>query len=258
MAKSSTSAVVLLSVLFLVGFGLNLWPWIDYKYFHLIEEWRGTALPEVEIEGLKQSILSVRVGNCEGPGFNFGTGFVVEAGYIATAAHVIDSFDDCDGGPRPIQVVDHRGIDHTAEFVAMASESDLAILKINDFDLPPVALADSSEYENVDKLSNIVTIGYPLLAEGASAVDEPAVSGEGNISRYDASKNVFITSGLNLNPGNSGGPIFLSDNWLVVGVAVKKFDVNVGEGLGVAVPSRTFANLFKDKTGQELILIETE
>ena len=60
------------------------------------------------------------------------------------------------------------------------------------------------------------------------------------------------TSGLNLNPGNSGGPIFVRDNWTVLGIARAKLPNSVGDGIGFVASVRAFETFFREKTGQEL------
>ena len=62
-----------------------------------------------------------------------------------------------------------------------------------------------------------MTIGFPAFA---STPGKASTSSTGNISNFDTTKNLFITSGMNLNSGNSGGPVFLCKKYKVVGVAV--------------------------------------
>ena len=246
-----------LVLLFFVGFAVNVLAWLDVEYFNYVLRTPGATAPgnggeepdgPSNIEAIKQSILNVRVQSCEGEEWSTGTGFVVKAGYVATAAHVVAENQACG---NEILLVDNRGLEHPGRLTGYSDVDDLAILSIDDTSFVPLEFADSTLYEETDEVVPVVTIGYPLLGTASSA-EEAAISGEGNISHFDSGKNLFITSGLNLNPGNSGGPIFLRSSWTVLGVAVKKVDVTVGEGLGIAVPSQRFAGFFRDETGQDL------
>jgi S1-C subfamily serine protease len=57
---------------------------------------------------------------------------------------------------------------------------------------------------------------------------------------------------MTLNPGNSGGPIFLRSSWKVLGIARAKLSASVGEGIGFVAPMRTFESFFRQNTGEEL------
>lgn len=241
-----------LAFILLLGFGLNLGAWLDIEYFNYVLR-PSTAMARLPagdvIEELKKSILNVTVQKCGSTTeWSSGTGFVVKAGYLATAAHVVQEHQDCG---NEILVVDYKGVERGANLAGFSSDSDLAVLTFPDTTLPTLKLADSTRYEDINEVVNVVTVGYPLVGT-ASSQDKAAISGEGNISRFDTARNIFVTSGMNLNPGNSGGPIFVRSTWEVLGVAVQKIDVNVGEGLGIAVPSKTFRKFFRDKTGQDL------
>lgn len=208
-----------------------------------------TVSPTPEVERLRQSILNLRVTQCSAQRENTGTAFVVKAGYVATAAHIFGDQQTCGGR---IRLIDWRGREHTATLAGLSTADDLALLQISDTSLPPLLLADSSAYESPGEVVTLVTIGYPLEQAGGSSQDSSAISGQGNLSRFDRSNNIFVTSGLNLNPGNSGGPIFVRPSWQVLGVASAKLRNEVGEGIAYVVPIRTFETFFRDKTGEAL------
>lgn len=258
-------AGLLLFLSFFLGLAVSALVLADVVWFHLVlrspekvahtgpagdgsAAATGEAIGGPTVERLRRSILHIRVPQCNGDGERGGTAFVVKAGYVATAAHVLGDQPSCAG---PIRLLDSRGIEHPARLEGYSQASDLALLGISDASLPPLDLADSTAYENTAQVVRLVTIGYPL--EGvASSADRAAISGEGNISQYDRARNFFITSGLNLNPGNSGGPIFIRDTWKVLGVAVAKLDVLHGEGIARVAPMKTFEDFFREKTGEEL------
>jgi S1-C subfamily serine protease len=212
----------------------------------------GASAAEVsanELERLRRSIVNVRARQCGVPGEALGTGFVVRAGYVATAAHVLGDQPACGS---VIRLIDSRGREHVAVVEGLSSEADLALLRIEDTSLPPLELADSSAYESPNEVVKVVTIGYPLEDLGASTPDGAAISGEGSLSRFDRKDDVFVTSGLNLNEGNSGGPVFVRSSWQVLGIARAKLPAQVGEGIGYVAPIKAFENFFRQATGQEL------
>jgi S1-C subfamily serine protease len=248
-----------LMLLFLLGLALNAVTFIDLHWTHWLlthgdvrDEDNGSSVSgpvdAQQVQKLRQSILNVRVAQCA-EGENLGTGFVVKPGYVATAAHVLGDQQSCNGR---IRLIDFKGREHAAMLDGLSTADDLALLRISDDSLPALQIADSSAYETPNAVVRLVTIGYPLEQAGASAQDDAAISGEGNLSRYDREHNVFVTAGMSLNPGNSGGPIFLRQSWQVLGIARAKLPHQIGEGIGFVAPMRTFETFFREKTGQEL------
>ncbi len=249
-------AAFVVFLLFLIGLAVTLAAFIDLQWTHAVfvkgSLTEGSKLPAVSVDpkqmqALRQSILNVRVQCASGE--NTGTGFIVKSGFVATAAHVLGDRKMC---PGPIRLIDHKGLEHLAEIEGVSVGDDLALLRISDASLPALKLADAAHYESADDVVRLVTIGYPLENTGASSPDRASVSGEGSLSRYIRDQNVFVTSGLNLNPGNSGGPIFVRDDWTVLGIARAKLPNSVGDGIGFVASIRAFESFFREKTGQEL------
>lgn len=247
-------AVFVVALLFLIGLAVTLAAFIDLQWTHAVfvrgsvaGGGKSTTVDPTQMQTLRKSILNVRV-QCAG-GENTGTGFIVKSGFVATAAHVLGDRTVCVG---PIRLIDHKGLEHIAEVEGISADDDLALLRIPDASLPALKLADTAHYESADDVVRLVTIGYPLENSGASSQDRASVSGEGSLSRYIRDQNVFVTSGLNLNPGNSGGPIFVRDNWTVLGIARAKLPNSVGDGIGFVASIRAFESFFREKTGQEL------
>ena len=250
---------LLLFLLFFVGIALNIVIFLDAYWWHfhlrppvaLIQPDYGDDIIEglpPEAQKVRDSVLLAVVPSCDGSGENSGTAFVVAPGYLATAAHVVSESVACDSR---IQLIDRDRAEHTAVLEGYSSEDDIAILSVSDSSMPPLPLADSSLYQRTEAPIKVVTVGYPLLG-AASDLGEASFSGEGNLSRYDEGKRRFITSGLNVNPGNSGGPVFLRDNWQVVGIILAQLDPSVAEGIGYVVPINDFKSFFRAKTGRPL------
>lgn len=258
MARSSPArALTVLFLLFFLGLAVTVFAFVDLQWTHAVlvrnpnakdkGGARSASVDPQQLQRLRQSILNVRVQCISGE--NTGTGFIVRPGYVATAAHIFGDRRLCSG---PIRLVDYKGLEHVADLAGMSIDDDLAVLRIPDTLLPALTIADVSRYEAANDVVRVVTIGYPLEEQGASARDSASVSGEGSLSRFIRDRNVFVTSGLNLNPGNSGGPIFVRDNWTVLGIARAKLPNTVGEGIGYVASIGAFESFFREKTGQEL------
>lgn len=255
MAKARPAhAALVVAMLFFVGLVITVMAFVDLQWMHVVFVRRSPAatspkasVDPTQLQRLRQSILNVRA-DC-GSDVNTGTGFIVKPGFVATAAHVLGNRQTCSGA---IRLIDHKGLEHLADIEGISAGDDLALLRINDTTLPALKLADATHYEAADDVVRLVTIGYPLEGSGASSPDRASVSGEGTLSRFIREQNVFVTSGLNLNPGNSGGPIFVRDNWTVLGVARAKLPNTVGDGIGFVASMRAFQTFFREKTGQEL------
>jgi S1-C subfamily serine protease len=260
--QSTTGIKSLLFLFFSIGILVNLFIIIDGGFTNQVLRPRGTGGSTEDqplVDQLRKSIVLIITEDCAQRNNRYnGTGFVInESGqsrYIATNAHVVNPGATCDG----VTVCDYRGKTHQAfvEGVSVSGDlsGDLAILKIDmieDNELPPLELLDSKTYETGHDGEKIVTIGYPVLGT-ASTVEKASISSEGQIYQFDQNKKCFITSGLSLNPGNSGGPIFLADSQSVLGLAVAKTDVQVAENIGIVIPINQLKDFFKAKTGIEI------
>ena len=249
-------AAFVLGLLFFLGFAITVAAFVDLQWTHALfiqgsltpdpKKPAGSVDPK-QLQNLRQSILNVRAQCVSGE--HTGTGFVIKPGFVATAAHVLGDRETC---PGPIRLIDHKGLEHSATVEGLSAGDDLALLRISDVTLPALKLADTARYEAGDDVVRLVTIGYPLEDAGASAPDRASVSGEGSLSRFIRDENVFVTSGLNLNPGNSGGPIFVRDDWTVLGIARAKLPNSLGDGIGYVASIRAFESFYREKTGQEL------
>lgn len=177
----------------------------------------------VGISGDSETSSSVGSGVC-----------VTESGHILTNSHVVNGCSD-------IVLYLSDKTQTTAEIVYEDTILDLAILK-SEKNIPYLNIGDS------DQLSvgeDILAVGTPLsltlvhsFTKGiVSALNRTlkvgGTSGEGymqNLIQHDAS----------LNPGNSGGPL-INSRGEVVGINTLK--ISSGEGIGFAIPSKSFKTL---------------
>jgi serine protease Do len=167
-----------------------------------------------------------------------GSGVIVDAnGYIMTNAHVVE------GAQRirvalPVPMGDSAGQVPIgkrrileAKLLGQHKESDLALLKIDETDLPTLPLV--SQRPHVGQL--VFAIGSP---EGLqNSVTMGVVSALAR--QADPAKALtYIQTDAPINPGNSGGPL-VDMNGAVLGINTFILSSGGGsEGLGFAIPAR--------------------
>ncbi len=167
-----------------------------------------------------------------------GSGVIVDPnGYIMTNAHVVEGAQrirvalplPSDSG-RAVPVGKRQIIE--ARLIGLHKETDLALLKIDEKDLPTLPLL-TQQRPRVGQL--VFAIGSP---EGLqNSVTMGVVSA---VARQpDPSKAMtYIQTDAPINPGNSGGPL-IDMNGSVVGINTFILSTGGGsEGLGFAIPSR--------------------
>jgi serine protease Do len=177
-----------------------------------------------------------------------GSGVILGAnGYIITNAHVID-------GAKRVQIIlptsqeiksSHRSILKPAgrivgaQVIHIDRETDLAVLKIQERNLPALELADSDDLRQGQL---VFAFGSPLGLR--NTVTMGVIS---NIARQLESESpmIYIQTDAPINPGNSGGPL-VDTNGKVVGINTLIMSQSGGsEGIGFAAPSNIVGNIYR-------------
>lgn len=158
--------------------------------------------------------------------WNIGSGVIVTSdGYILTNHHVA-------GGKNKrivISLIDGRNIDGTT--VWSDPVLDLAIVKIDQKDLPTIKLGDS---DNVQVGETAIAIGNPLGLQFQRTVTSGIISALNRTIEIDNNyMEDLIQTDASINPGNSGGPL-LNSKGEVIGINTVK--VTSAEAIGFAVP----------------------
>jgi serine protease Do len=166
-----------------------------------------------------------------------GSGVIVDSnGYIMTNAHVVEGAQRIrvalplpGDSSRPVPVGKRRILE--AKLLGVHKETDLALLKIDEQDLPTLPLLQ--QRPRVGQL--VFAIGSP---EGLqNSVTMGVVSAVAR--QADPSKAItYIQTDAPINPGNSGGPLVDMDGSVV---GINTFILSEGggsEGLGFAIPAR--------------------
>jgi len=176
-----------------------------------------------------------------------GSGVIVDAGgYIITNAHVVAgaqrirvrlAITDSTGSPGR-SILKGEGKTIGAQLVGMDMETDLAVLRVQETNLPALELADSDDLRQ-GKL--VFAFGSPLGL--ANSVSMGVIS---SVARQlgDEDPMIYVQTDASINPGNSGGPL-LDANGRIVGINTFILSVSGGsQGLGFAAPSNIVRNVF--------------
>ena len=167
-----------------------------------------------------------------------GSGVIIrENGYIVTNNHVIENADDIE-----VALLDNRT--YKATLVGTDPTTDLALLKIEDTDLPVVKLTDS---DRVRVGQWVMAVGNPFNLN--STVTAGIVSAKGrsiNILRNQSAIESFIQTDAAINPGNSGGALVDLEGKLVgINTAIAS-PTGAYSGYGFAVPSNIVSKVVDD------------
>jgi serine protease Do len=160
-----------------------------------------------------------------------GSGFIVDAsGYIVTNNHVVDK-------ATKIVVTTHDGRKLDATLVGHDPKTDLAVIKVNEKNLPHVAFGDSDKSRVGDW---VLAIGNPFGLGGTATAGIISARGRDIQSGpYDD----FLQIDAPINFGNSGGPVF-NVAGEVVGVNTAIFSPKGGNiGIVFAIPANQAKNV---------------
>ncbi len=154
-----------------------------------------------------------------------GSGFIIsDDGQILTNAHVVNGTDT-------VQVILKDGRIFDGKVLGQDAVTDVAVVKIEETNLPKVTLGDS---EHLQPGEWAIAIGNPLGLD--NTVTAGIISAIGRSSREVGvpDKRVgFIQTDAAINPGNSGGPL-LNAQGEVIGMNTAI--ISGAQGLGFAIP----------------------
>ena len=162
----------------------------------------------------------------DGPDSEFATGTVVASGKwgsdVLTVEHAIDGAWNL-----------HLTIDNKekvpAKIVAKDSDLDVALVRTSRRNLPVAALGSSTDAQPGRMVG---LVGYPIpdqFDDEGLGLATSLTSGRVSSLREDA---IEVT--LQIVPGESGSPVFLSDTGEIVGMAESRFDEE--RSIGFALP----------------------
>lgn len=173
-----------------------------------------------------------------------GSGVIVrEDGYILTNNHVIDGVDD-------ITVILENGREYDAELVGSdpaernGGGSDLALIKIDENDLPTLQFGDSDALEVGEW---VIAIGSPLGFSQSVTRGIVSAKGRGEF-RSRILYSDFIQTDAPVNRGNSGGGLINIRGELIgINTLIATGGASMGNiGLGFAIPSNMAQQFMPD------------
>jgi serine protease Do len=175
-----------------------------------------------------------------------GSGVIVDShGYIMTNAHVVEGAQRIQvalplaGGDFSGQVPIGKRRILEARLIGQHKETDLALLKIDQDDLPTLSLV-SQERPRVGQL--VFAIGSPEGLQNSVTMGVLSALAR----QPDPTKSItYLQTDAPINPGNSGGPL-VDMNGSVVGINTFILSQGGGsEGLGFAIPARVVEFVYR-------------
>ena len=181
--------------------------------------------------------------NQQNPQIATGSGVIISNdGYIVTNNHVIDNADE-------ISITLNDGRELKAALIGTDPGTDIALLKIDDSNLPYTEFGNSDEIAIGDW---VLAVGNPFnLTSTVTAGIVSAKARNINLLTGDRNNNIFplesfIQTDAAVNPGNSGGALVSPDGLLVgINTAIAS-QTGSYSGYSFAVPSNLVLKVVND------------
>lgn len=173
-----------------------------------------------------------------------GTGFALANNHLVTNYHVVED-------AKSISILGVNGDFNTqykASIIASDKINDLAILKVNDVNIPAASIPYAVKTTISDVGEEIFVLGYPLTStmgdeiKLTTGVVSSKTGYSGDVALYQISAPV--------QPGNSGGPLFDSKGNVIGIVSAKHKDA---ENVGYAVKSSYLRNLMESSLSSNIL-----
>jgi len=167
-----------------------------------------------------------------------GSGVIINAdGYIVTNNHVV-----ADAVEIHVTLNDNR--EYEATIIGTDPTTDLALIKINEDNLPTLAMVNS---DNIEVGEWVLAMGNPFtLNSTVTAGIISAKSRNINILREEYAIESFIQTDAAINPGNSGGALVNMQGGLVGINSAIASPTGAYSGYGFAVPSNIVNKVVSD------------
>ncbi len=190
-----------------------------------------------------------------------GTGFIISSdGMILTNKHVVSDPE------AEYSVITSQGKKYDAKVLASDPFNDIAIVKIEEKDLPPIELGDS---DNLEIGQTVIAIGF-VLAEYENTVTKGVISGIGRSviasggGRSEKLEGVIQTDAA-INFGNSGGPLLnLSGQVIGVNTAINRegqlvsFAIPINSAKQVIESVKKYGKIIRPFLGIRYIILNKE
>lgn len=186
------------------------------------------------------------------PSQSTGSGVIINKdGYIVTNNHVVNNADMV-----RVTLYDNREVN--AEVIGTDPDTDLAVIKINEKDLPYLSFVNSDDSKvgqwvlavgNPFNLNSTVTAGI-ISAKGRNInIINSGNSGANGQRPANTAIESFIQTDAAINPGNSGGALVdINGGLLGINTAIAS-PTGSYSGYGFAVPSNIVSKITEDLIG---------
>ncbi|MFA6685778.1 MAG: trypsin-like peptidase domain-containing protein, partial [Arcobacteraceae bacterium] len=159
---------------------------------------------------------------------SLGSGVIVSSdGYIITNSHVVDGADEI-----TVTLAGDSTTEHKAKLIGTDPKSDVAVIKIEQKNLPFIQFANSNKVREGDvvfAIGNPFGVGETITSGIVSALNKSGVG----INAYEN----YIQTDASINPGNSGGAL-VDSRGALVGINTAIISRSGGNvGIGFAIPS---------------------
>ncbi len=167
-----------------------------------------------------------------------GSGVIIsDNGYVVTNNHMIDNADE-------VEVTLHDNRNYKAKVIGTDPSTDIALLKIDEGELDPIALGNSDNMEVGDW---VLAVGNPFNL--TSTVTAGIISAKGrniNINKTESAVESFLQTDAAINPGNSGGALVNMNGELIgINTAIAS-PTGSYSGYAFAVPSNLVEKVVND------------
>jgi len=158
-----------------------------------------------------------------------GSGVIFDQkGYIVTNHHVVQNAQEI-----AVSLADGRTVN--GRVLGSDPVTDLAVVKVDETNLPAAAFGDS---DGLLVGEPAIAIGNPLGMEFRGSVTVGVISALNRSIELDDRRFKLIQTDAAINPGNSGGALVNADG-VVVGINSAKIAVAGVEGIGFSIPINT-------------------
>ena len=170
-----------------------------------------------------------------------GSGVVIRAdGYIVTNQHVIE-------GAGELRVIMSDGLSYPAELVGADPLMDIAVIKLEANDLPPIAFGTM---DGLRTGAPAIAVGNPLGLDGGPSVTAGVISAfdRSLVTDFLTGETLFglLQTDAPITRGSSGGALLdIEGRLLGITTAIGLSDVGA-EGLGFAIPINLLEDIVQD------------
>ena len=164
---------------------------------------------------------------------SLGSGVIVNSdGYVLTNYHVVEGANEI-----KVSLGDQR--EFQARIIGTDQKTDIAVVKVNQKDLPVITLGDSSKVHVGDFA---LAIGDPFGLSRTVTMGIISATGRGGLGIEDYED--FIQTDAAINPGNSGGALINVHGELVgINTAIITGGGGGNQGVGFAIPVNMARNV---------------